>query len=85
MNLRGLQITVISWFEFLPSSDVIAGSKVAALPAGIHWLNGQLIGGNGHLPRSALLICFKAGVLNLRRQKVNRNNAYAMCYLAHLV
>jgi len=68
MNLHDLKITVLSFFEFLPRSDVIAGSKVAAFPAGIHWLNGQLIGGNGHLP------AFK----NLHRQKANRCNALGM-------
>jgi len=43
------EITVVTYFEFLPRSDVIAGSKVAALAAGIHWLNGQIVGGNGQL------------------------------------
>jgi hypothetical protein len=40
-------------FAFLLISDAIVVSKIAAFPAGAHWLNGQLIGGNGHLPNCA--------------------------------
>ncbi len=70
MNLRGLKITVVSYFEFPPRSDVIAGSKVAALPAGIHWLNGQIVGGNGHLPRwVACVNLFEGKVLNFAQAK----------------